>query len=77
MQKPYTEHMFKNFPQSERAYIALKEYYRQKINDAINEYGVTQLADSINCNRDLIYKTLKRGSFAPMRKLAKKIENIK
>ena len=69
--------MFKTFPQSERAYIALKEFYRQTISDAINKHGVTQLADSIDCNRDLIYKTLKRGSFSPMRKLAKKIEDIK
>lgn len=66
--------MFKNFQQSERAYIALKEFYREQIQNAIDEHGVTTLAIMLGCNRDHIYKVLKRGSFSPMRKLVKAIE---
>jgi len=69
--------MFKTIPESERAYIALKEFYRDYIETAIRNNGLVMLADKTGMNKSQFANSIARNSFASMRRVAIKISETK
>jgi hypothetical protein len=66
--------MFKSIPQSERAYIALKEFYREYIIEAIQKHGLVVLSEKTKLNKSQFVNSIIRNSFTSMRRVAIKIE---
>ncbi len=65
--------MFKSIPESERAYSALKEFYREYINQAIQKHGLVVLSEKTGLNKSQFLNPLARNSFAAMRRVAVEI----
>ena len=69
--------LFKSIPESERAYIALKEFYREYIKEAIDKHGLVVLSEKTGMNKSQFVNSLNRNSFSPMRRVAMKIYDTK